>query len=184
MIAWVAAIYDKEEQTLSAGMRSIEQNLPREKQTSLCYATSKDGFHWEKPTLNLVEYEGSKENNIIFQPRDGIDSAVIIKDNEDSDPSRRYKMMFYLMAEKTGPREGPWGLYTASSPDGLVVAVNTTSNQGRRQIRILLSPTTKNVRLFKPSRHAFPDHEGSPLDRPLGEFGFSNLWRNATGSLA
>ena len=119
VIAWGSVIYDKEEQIFKCWYEVYRQNLPREKQTSLCYATSKDGFHWEKPTLNLVEYEGSKENNIIFQPRDGIDSAVIIKDNEDSDPSRRYKMMFYLMAEKTGPREGPWGLYTASSPDGL-----------------------------------------------------------------
>ena len=30
----------------------------------LCYATSKDGMHWEKPVLGLVDYKGSKQNNI------------------------------------------------------------------------------------------------------------------------
>ena len=28
------------------------------------YAESPDGIHWEKPKLGLVEFEGSKENNL------------------------------------------------------------------------------------------------------------------------
>ena len=32
---------------------------------SLAYAISKDGLHWEKPNLGLVEYRGSKENNLL-----------------------------------------------------------------------------------------------------------------------
>ena len=32
----------------------------------ICYAESKDGIHWEKPELGLVEFEGSKANNIIW----------------------------------------------------------------------------------------------------------------------
>ncbi|MBK9138924.1 MAG: hypothetical protein IPM17_09205 [Verrucomicrobia bacterium] len=31
----------------------------------VCYATSKDGFRWEKPALGLVEYAGSKSNNLV-----------------------------------------------------------------------------------------------------------------------
>lgn len=31
-----------------------------------CYATSKDGIVWEKPELDIVEYEGSKKNNIVM----------------------------------------------------------------------------------------------------------------------
>src|SRR5262245_48070852 len=34
----------------------------------LCYARSKDGLKWEKPELGLVEYKGSKKNNIIEAP--------------------------------------------------------------------------------------------------------------------
>jgi len=33
----------------------------------LCYATSSDGIHWTRPDLGLVEYEGSKENNIVLE---------------------------------------------------------------------------------------------------------------------
>jgi hypothetical protein len=32
----------------------------------LCYATSSDGIHWTRPSLGIVEYEGSKENNIVL----------------------------------------------------------------------------------------------------------------------
>ena len=31
-----------------------------------CYAESADGIRWEKPSLGLVEFEGSKDNNIIW----------------------------------------------------------------------------------------------------------------------
>ena len=31
-----------------------------------CYAISKDGYRWEKPSLRLFEYQGSKENNILL----------------------------------------------------------------------------------------------------------------------
>src|SRR5262249_53109552 len=31
----------------------------------ICYATSKDGATWVKPNLGLVEFNGSKENNIV-----------------------------------------------------------------------------------------------------------------------
>ena len=34
--------------------------------TFLCYAESRDGIHWEKPHLGLVEFDGSRENNIVF----------------------------------------------------------------------------------------------------------------------
>ena len=30
-----------------------------------CYATSQDGLQWERPNLSRVEFEGSKENNIL-----------------------------------------------------------------------------------------------------------------------
>src|SRR2546427_4785735 len=32
----------------------------------LCYATSRDGVRWEKPVLGLVEFRGSRENNIVM----------------------------------------------------------------------------------------------------------------------
>jgi hypothetical protein len=119
VITWGSVIYDNDEGIFKCWYEAYRQTAAREQQTSLCYATSKDGIHWHKPNLKLIEFEGSKDNNILFQPRQGLDSAVIIKDDSDPDPARRYKMMFYLMAEKEGPKAGPWGLYTATSADGI-----------------------------------------------------------------
>lgn len=62
----------------------------------VCYATSKDGVTWEKPKLGIVEYNGSKENNLT-----GIDGGeamrgmiiLVVHDPEDPDPERRFKMV-------------------------------------------------------------------------------------------
>src|SRR6185369_8502437 len=35
--------------------------------TYLCYATSKDGIHWQKPALGIVDYRGTRENNIVLE---------------------------------------------------------------------------------------------------------------------
>ncbi len=32
---------------------------------SICYATSRDGIQWDKPDVGLIEYEGSRKNNIV-----------------------------------------------------------------------------------------------------------------------
>ena len=55
----------------------------------LALATSKDGVHWEKPSLGVVEWQGSKENNIvIWAQREG---TVIIDPN--APPERRYAII-------------------------------------------------------------------------------------------
>ena len=54
----------------------------------ICLATSRDGVHWDKPVLGQVEFNGSKENNILppeqFKP-------YFFKDLHESDPAKRYK---------------------------------------------------------------------------------------------
>ncbi len=63
----------------------------------ICYATSKDGIHWDKPELGLVDYDGSKANNIVWRGggvhKDwgGPHGAGIFKDLRDPDPARLYK---------------------------------------------------------------------------------------------
>jgi len=53
-------------------------------------AISKDGIHWEKPNLGLVEFDGSKENNLFPTP-DNRRLVHVVFDPEDPDPQRRYK---------------------------------------------------------------------------------------------
>ncbi len=53
-------------------------------------AISSDGVHWEKPNLRLVEFDGSKENNLVPTP-DNQRLVHVIFDPDDPDPQRRYK---------------------------------------------------------------------------------------------
>lgn len=58
--------------------------------TSLGYAESDDGVHWVKPSLGLVEFEGSRENNMIFRYAHG---TGVFLDQEETDPAKRYKLV-------------------------------------------------------------------------------------------
>lgn len=62
------------------------------------YAESKDGIHWEKPNLGLVEYAGNKNNNLILtQPAPlGFVNVKVLADPEDPDPARRYKISTHV----------------------------------------------------------------------------------------
>jgi hypothetical protein len=65
----------------------VEWNKGKRK-FGVCYATSKDGIHWEKPELGLIEFEGSKENNIVIEYNHGV---TVMKDLHETDPQKRYK---------------------------------------------------------------------------------------------
>lgn len=58
--------------------------------TSLGYAESDDGIHWVKPNLGLVDFEGSKDNNMLFRYAHG---TGVFLDEEELDPSKRYKLV-------------------------------------------------------------------------------------------
>ena len=74
------------------------------------YATSKDGIHWERPNLGLVEFQGSTDNNILPIQ---LHSTSVIHDEADPDPKQRYKML------GCSREEGLKGYCVAHSPDGL-----------------------------------------------------------------
>lgn len=78
-----------------------------------CYAESHDGIHWQKPNLGLYEFDGSKENNIVW---DGIGTHcfTVFKDaNPNCPPEARYK------AISRGHPKAAKGLYVFQSPDGI-----------------------------------------------------------------
>jgi len=55
-----------------------------------CYAESEDGIYWRKPSLGLVDYNGSRDNNLISTPG-GASLWLALRDPVDPDPQRRYK---------------------------------------------------------------------------------------------
>jgi hypothetical protein len=57
-----------------------------------CYAQSKDGVHWTKPELGLFEFNGSKQNNVVWDGPVGTHNFTPFKDaNPAAAPEARYK---------------------------------------------------------------------------------------------
>lgn len=75
---------------LGSGDKDVRPGL------SLLYATSKDGVHWEKPNLGLVEYNGNKQNNLLplLEPKYGLAESVVLYEPDEPDPQRRFKIVF------------------------------------------------------------------------------------------
>ena len=69
---------------------------PMGKRLQECYAESRDGINWVRPELGLVEFDGSKKNNIIMghtTPNWGWGSNCFVfkDDNPKCPPDERYK---------------------------------------------------------------------------------------------
>jgi len=86
--------------------RETRYRPPRGREMAICYAVSKDGIRWEKPQLGLVEFEGSKQNNILWR---GPHGAGVFKDLRDPDPARRYKAFFQGVAVAFSADGIHWG---------------------------------------------------------------------------
>ena len=80
------------------------------------YATSDDGVFWERPNLGLIDYEGSRDNNLVM-----LDAAYanIIEDPRDPDPDRLYKSLFFEARDPAGTPNMGDGVSVAFSPDGI-----------------------------------------------------------------
>ncbi len=92
-------------------------------QGPLCYAESDDGITWTKPALGQVLFKGSRDNNAIALPHTVVSGAIVIRDDDDPDPDRRYKMTYQYFPDQTVPPIEEYGTVTsvalAVSPDGL-----------------------------------------------------------------
>ena len=94
----------------------------REELDLSCYAVSRDGVHWERPELGLVEFEGSTRNNIISDRSVRSEGGLYnsgrapnaFRDHREQDPNRRYKALGYARAAN-----GKIGICIYFSPDGL-----------------------------------------------------------------
>lgn len=61
----------------------------------ICLAKSKDGRNWQKPDLGIVEYHGSKRNNLVDMGEDmHVQACVIFHEPDDPNPDKRFKMAF------------------------------------------------------------------------------------------
>ena len=56
-----------------------------------CYAESRDGVHWTRPSLGLHSYNGSKDNNIVWTGKGSHNFAPFKDSNPDTPADQRYK---------------------------------------------------------------------------------------------
>lgn len=103
---------------VSAGKDRLDKSVPRSAPWRVAYAESDDGVNWTKPSLGLVEFYGSTDNNLVkMDPPIGTLNVKVIKDDDDPDPARRYKMGAHVWFPKNDVRLGNLAPYV--SPDGL-----------------------------------------------------------------
>lgn len=107
----------------SMPMAASASRAPREPEGvyKACYAVSDDGIHWHKPALGLTEFDGSRDNNLLPPSIEGmkqIRRPNLIKDYEEPDPERRYKMLYM------DNFKGKWVLSKGFSRDGITWRMN------------------------------------------------------------
>lgn len=110
---WLSVLQDGDLFRMYYGSRESTDALRRGDPYSiiLLYAESRDGIHWERPNLGLWEWEGTRENNILF-PNDDFPYAfksvvvdqVFIDPNAKS-PSEKYKMVLGHLTPPKVPEE-------------------------------------------------------------------------------
>jgi hypothetical protein len=141
----------------------------------VCYAESRDGENWTRPNLGQVEWNGSRSNNLIalgpdpFQECSGVS---VIRDDEDPDESRRYKMVY----GKQLPKEHKerlgisrlWVVRTATSPDGIIWTEQPGLVSGTKFAE--LASLYKHNGLYIVNSHMMNRGEG---DRPEGRQGYA-----------
>ena len=107
-----------------SGLKPGETVIPKHP-PFLCYAESKDGVHWTKPSLGLIEFNGSKDNNIIFGGGHSLEAGpgtVFLDTNPKTPPSERFKAVASTGIHPRWPEnleKDPAGMLLSVSADGL-----------------------------------------------------------------
>ena len=86
-----------------------DQQAQNSKHEVVCYAESEDGIHWTKPDLGLVDFNGSKQNNIVWDGAGSHNFAPFKDTNPNCKADRKYKAL----------AGGAGGLHAFKSSDGI-----------------------------------------------------------------
>ena len=110
---WYSAfIFDEASNNTPLNQRPHIPYKGGEREEGVLYAVSTDGIDWIRPALGIIEFEGSKANNLVMRKAThGIHAGGVFKDLRDPNPARRYK---YLHRNPRARR-----MAVCFSPDGL-----------------------------------------------------------------
>lgn len=149
----------------------VEQ-IPGHWMSRLCYAVSKDGIHWTKPRLGQVEFDGSRDNNIIALGHRGyVHGHHVFIDPHAKSPAEKYKMIFgdfYRVASR-GPYPSISGAVSADginwksvdTPDGIIMPGDTDT-----QDVAFYDPNIKKYVAYVRSNCWRRDKNGKRIGRP------------------
>ncbi|HVZ64499.1 MAG TPA: hypothetical protein VG936_08000 [Lacunisphaera sp.] len=98
------------------GMLYTNSGMWGGKAHAICYATSRDGLHWDKPALGLYPWEGERNTNIVIA--DAGQGSIIRDPNPATLPQERYKYLSWSYYR---------GYYLYTSPDGIHFERNETT---------------------------------------------------------
>ena len=112
-------LYDAEEKLFRMWYVVTGQNPDEywERGRKTAVATSTDGIHWDRPIMNMVDVNGSTENNYIFDEMLSLTYTII--DDPSDPPCRRYKMIFQVESEESRWANYHMPLCVATSADGI-----------------------------------------------------------------
>jgi hypothetical protein len=86
-----------------------------------CVAESRDGIHFTRPNLGLIEVGGTKANNVIWKGVESHNFAPFLDRNPAVRPEERYKALGGVKQPGRNWQQGatPGGLYAFASADGI-----------------------------------------------------------------
>lgn len=100
---------------VAVGEDRLKRTGPRSSPWRVAYAESRDGVNWIKPRLGLVEYLGSRDNNLVsLEPRMGVINLKVLHEPGSPNP---YKLGAHVWWPKNGSRLATFAPY--ASRDGL-----------------------------------------------------------------
>ena len=99
----------------------------------ICYAVSKDGVNWTKPSLGLVKFNGNTQNNLVLSDSDystKMTCILVLHEPDDPEPNRRFKLIKEVTPFHTIAAFSPDGLNWKDSPHNPILKHNTIEPGG------------------------------------------------------
>ena len=152
---YVTALYDKEDKIYKMWYSKWYIKNPSapgrgddKLSHALCYAESKDGLNWVLPKLGLIEFDGTKENNAVWQGPNGYraDAPQILQLSPTED---RHGFKYLMLYRTTGAGKELNGTAVVGSQDG----IHWDPQSNRRLIGI--GSDTYNTIVYDPRREEY-----------------------------
>lgn len=149
---------------------------------AIAYAESPDGIHWKRPKLGLIEWKGTKENNVVWRGITGDRSSgpCIL----DLPPKDRRGFRYELAYRTSGAGREYSGIRIVGSNDG----IHWDKSSDRRIAHlhsdtlnsIVYDPRGKEYLMFCRAKHIYRTFRGAIIDtgasRRVARMSSKTLW--------